>query len=534
MGALDIAAKALKSKKVRKAIASGGKRIIKKPEADALGDKNQNGIAAVIGKIWDVAKGLVGWITSKIKGLFNFNASKAFGQFVNAASFIWNFNWQATDKELYENIEQNFVAIAGQVGSLAGSSVGYLAGGIIPSATVFVFNQAAGAKAMAAVSEEARDELAGQFSNLIQMTCQNLLQAQLTYGFINLRKWIKGNINGEYPQMDAALKGILGKNYTKVIQDWGKEGNEPWSFSKAWEDYVESIDNKYLKAFVENAFESFTESFVEAGFVFANAWDSRKMEQKAIARQVLGPDRTVQIIPDRKADDQVIVLSGKENTIRPLISQTMANYHLLGNRDVGAIYGLPMAEQARRMPSNLSMTVVYSSTPPGREIPANTPKKRHEINIYGLEKSKLDWETLKKAVGKDGHTFGRWSTIAQLSTNEKLVVYTDDPSEGQEFINELKILCKGEIQGMTQNEELKVGQRVPGKPLYKEAIKVYPLYATIMNSQKVLADEKAKGSLRGSYLTNTQKIELWMDDEPSYFSELITELFKMPGADDNT
>ncbi|NJK27285.1 MAG: hypothetical protein HC925_00025 [Coleofasciculaceae cyanobacterium SM2_3_26] len=58
----------------------------------------------------------------------------------------------------------------------------------------------------------------------------------------------------------------------EVVEKWGEPGQEPWSFAIAVESFVESIDNKYLQAFTEEAIDSFIDSCTESVLVLNASW----------------------------------------------------------------------------------------------------------------------------------------------------------------------------------------------------------------------------------------------------------------------
>jgi hypothetical protein len=57
-----------------------------------------------------------------------------------------------------------------------------------------------------------------------------------------------------------AKKNEAGRNALKASKE-----RKPWSFALKWEEYLETIDDKFLRNFVEEAWEEFWETVREAG-----------------------------------------------------------------------------------------------------------------------------------------------------------------------------------------------------------------------------------------------------------------------------
>lgn len=62
--------------------------------------------------------------------------------------------------------------------------------------------------------------------------------------------------------------------------------------------------------------------------------------------------------------------------------------------------------------------------------------------------------------------------------------------------------------------------------MYKETMRIYPAYFTILNSKKVLNGDIGVSTLTGTYKRRREQILLWPEQEPYDAQESINELFR--------
>jgi hypothetical protein len=291
---------------------------------------NNNIIASILSGIG----ALGGFLFSKVRGFFSFSFSKMWALIVASKQYIWNFNWNASDNSINQQIQEKWKQITINTAATAGNALGWLFCGILPSAAVMAFNEPLGAYLMSQVAEEARDELAESFGSLFQMIYIQSAQIAIASTYKSVRKLIKSN--------SPLIGRIFGeKTMEKAVQAWGANDAKPWSFAIAYENSLEKISNSTLREAVEEFGEEFDESCIEAGYVVANSVDSfyaqKMLEQKQFSP--LGETRYVEISPNRNNEDETIVLGGKEELLKPIIIQTLANNQMIGSRSIGEIYG---------------------------------------------------------------------------------------------------------------------------------------------------------------------------------------------------
>ncbi len=179
-------------------------------------------------------------------------------------------------------------AIGQSFGWLVGIGIGYGISYLCP-----VIGGAALARLIASkTSKEAIEELLPVFRTAITQTATALGRNVLINGYIQYRKLLK---TAPRPLLDA----IFGKDTAGFIKNvWGGEGGPDMSFNTQMDEAIESIKNKYVKAFLEEFFDEAWDGFTEAGFVIAHEIDEAYSQHKASQKELLGPDRTIEIVPD--------------------------------------------------------------------------------------------------------------------------------------------------------------------------------------------------------------------------------------------
>ncbi len=221
----------------------------------ALGSWLKLGIGGKIGSII-AAIGLGGLIRMAIGGV----------------SFLWNFNWQVTDKQIETQQKAIMSNIWGVAGAALGSAIGTLLCGTAPvellKSGLIKVNPSILAKIKLAEEElfkfdpaqgqygELYDEMIENFKALLQVTGRSISQIIFLETYKNLRKIIKAVSRG------IGLTQIPGIG--PLIDKWGEEGSKSWSFAAAIEEAIESIEDGNIQNFTEELYESFTEACGES------------------------------------------------------------------------------------------------------------------------------------------------------------------------------------------------------------------------------------------------------------------------------
>jgi hypothetical protein len=189
VGLADIAFEALESETVRNGLAKQGKRVFK----SSFEEEQKDDKGGFLGWLWNGAKRLAGFIFDNIGKLLSFSLTTLWGWFTSTLQYIWNFNWNITDKEIDTQIQAKWDALGSMLGGTVGNFIGYLGCGVLPAATIFAFNEPLGAYIMANVTEELAEELLGNLSSLVRYTFISTTETLILSSFKNARKFIKSN-----------------------------------------------------------------------------------------------------------------------------------------------------------------------------------------------------------------------------------------------------------------------------------------------------------------------------------------------------
>lgn len=239
--------------------------------------------AAVIGGVGAVA-GLVGGAVGIIRSLAairwlatGFRIVAAFltigaliRWFVRGVQYLWTFNWNESDKQIKASQQALINSLYGQLGATFGSGLGSLLCGALPMAVgirtgIVKINP----MALAYIKEISEfDPRGDEYGTLWEEAMENLqalvslgtnVGAQIVFkeSYKNLRKWIKN------ASKSSGLEKIF-PGLAKLIEKWGEEGSQAWSFASAIEDAIENIKDDNLRNFTEEFYESFTESCTES------------------------------------------------------------------------------------------------------------------------------------------------------------------------------------------------------------------------------------------------------------------------------
>lgn len=484
----------------------------------------------VLGFLWNKGKDLLGWIGSNALRFVSFSASSIFSWLVGAVEKLKAFDWNATDKALEQSISNSNVAIASIWGSLVGQGAGWLAGIAVGYGVSFLCPVIGGAGLARLVASktgvEAIEELSSSLAGAVKQTIGILGSNLATMGYINFRRLLKNAPRG-------VLEALYGKDGADFIQKiWGKEGGPNMSFNTQMEEAVESISNKALQAFVENALEEAWDSFMEAGFIVAAEIDNAYAQQKQAAAQSLGSPRSLEIELDAKAPTEsketLQLVAMPQKLAVQTVQQSLNTYRMIHNRDIGLVMGLPVEEYTRAKPQSLRLTIdLYSvKSPP---FYRNSNKLTWAtITIPDMKRSALEWSTIKAAIGgSNGYLWGRFRAVAYLDTGRKIICHGGTEKEAEDRINALLKLTTADLVTLNITEEKKAGERLTKQKLQKETTRIYPGFFTVINRQELLDPTEGRASTRQkNYRDAKAKIPLWLDKEPANADRLIREVLR--------
>lgn len=511
--AIEISEGSLISKAVRKAI---GTRKINPLQASTK-DQDQKG--NFLGWIWQGAKKLVGFVVKALFGAVKFTLTSLWAAIHTSIDFIMNFNWNITDENLDLQVKGQWDALGGALGGAVGNAIGWIACGVLPGAAVAAFNEGMGAYILKEVGEEALDEIAGNLGAVIHFSYRAATQSLFAWAFKNTRKWLKkpGNIFAQ---------ALFGDKYAEVMTTWGEKNAPSFTFADYRDERVNQIPNTFWRNFVSEAIEEAWDACIEAGYVVAMSAESYIATQKLNQKQMLGPDRVVEITPNREAENERVILAGPEELIKPQIVQVLAQHQLIENRDIGQIVGSSIDEpmKAKLQAQRIVIKLFSRRSPPwyskGDKLQEVT------IKVPDVPRSKMDWEKIKMAVGgPGGYTWGNWRATAELDNARQLVAYAGTKAEAEKRVKALEVLTEAKILYINCTEELDGGVRTENPDLQKKPIEVYPGYVTIfVNRPAATAGRVGKDGKRRKQAS--VRFNLWTQTKPDNWDEEIAELFK--------
>ena len=175
---------------------------------------------------------------------------------------LLNYNINATDEELDNQVKSAQIALWGIAGSSAGSILGSALCGIIPGAAVVRINPAKLA-AIAEVDKELYDEIIPHIKSMIMGTARVAQVVGFTQTYKNVRRVIKSQ---------SPVVRLFSPSLANKLDNWGAPGSKPWTINGAVEERIEQISDEGIRAYYENKWEQFVESCAEALFVMSTAF----------------------------------------------------------------------------------------------------------------------------------------------------------------------------------------------------------------------------------------------------------------------
>lgn len=196
---------------------------------------------------------------------------------VRGVQYLWNFNWNVTDTQLVQQQQQLVNQLWGQAGTALGTTLGTLLCGTAPSALlasgkIVKLNPMALAK-IKEINEfdplsgnygELYEEMMSSIRALVDATKRVVVESTFIEQYKNVRKWIKNG--SKFLQLKKTFPWL-----GNLIEKWGEEGSQSWSFASATEEWLETIKDTNLKSLATNLIESFMEACSESLMVISYA-----------------------------------------------------------------------------------------------------------------------------------------------------------------------------------------------------------------------------------------------------------------------
>lgn len=484
--------------------------------------------ALISGGLAGVARAIFTVIVTR--AIAYFSIARITQYFWSTVEYFWNFNWNITDQEIDQQIKAQFNSLA----SILGAAVGTTIGGLTCSAGMLYINQSA-LMYLDDITEELSEEIIAAWASVLRSSIRVLANSLWLWGYKSIRNFLK----------DSGIAAmVLGE---KAVW-WGtKNGGGVSSFAKSWENWVESLPEP-LSQFIEEASEEAIEFCKEMTLLIADRADmALGLQRQGMRDRILGDETIVEVQPNRNVNE-TIVLAGREELVRSQMVQTLTQHQLMGNRDVGINFnGEDYTEHnSRKDPSQIS--IVFKMAPnnrkpyfrPVNEQQGNLVIKRQlkpEITVHYVQKTKLDWQRLKDAVGGiNGYIYGRHLCVLHLTKDGgnrgTISCWADTYDNAKDICVKLAALTDCDISHANKAEEVEMGNRSTQRNNMKLIHRVYP-YRAIINvgvdttttprqtGRKVLTSPQATKIIRDAI------IDLTPDTPPTNFQARIDALFML-------
>lgn len=244
------------------------------------------GVVVVVGGalIGNVAGGIAALRTLKLmtlakNALYAATAAGVVGTLirfgVRGVQRLWTFNWNVTDSQIRQQQQSIITTLYGQLGEALGSAAGTLLCGSAPIEIAKRSNLVKVNPMMLAKIREITefDPQSDNYGELYEEVMENMRalvnvgtrafsQIMFMESYKNIRKWIKNYSKN-------AKLGLLFPGLANIIEKWGEEGSQAWSFASAMEESIENISNDNLRNFTEEFYEAFTDSCTESAMIIS-------------------------------------------------------------------------------------------------------------------------------------------------------------------------------------------------------------------------------------------------------------------------
>lgn len=477
--------------------------------------------------------------------------------FFNVVIFVYTFNWNISDEDLYRALKARRIAWYSQFGETLGVILGWTTCAVIPGAVVWGFNKGLAFYIWKEFGEEGLEEIVDSVYDLVAITARNELNKWAVLAFIWFRTLVRDAANDKFdrdPILTRFINAILRlfPRWKEALKKWGN-GGSPWILAEKVEEAIEESNlSDEWKAFLEEFLESFGESCMEAGFVTARAIDQWFAEQ-SIEVQARETPETVVITPDRSVPNERVVLYGTPSTLVDSINSVMATHNFIEDRDIGRALNPDSAIQyVEQMvfPINVILYWRNKEKPPyGKRAMSALGKtlRTQQLTIPGFNRILLNnYSKIKRLMGFEGgdSTFytGPYLVTASIPGFRPFQLYARNIEEGHIFLyNILEETIDPQIFNVTRDKvTMNVTYLVPSysrdeiDALKRFPEKMYPYAMDVIVKAKLLHDadnanilapnKKIKVTKQGVFLQLKTRLFLYFDDKPDEWDSIIAEL----------
>lgn len=464
---------------------------------------------------------LVGFALSQLPNL-TWSLSGLWATFTSSAIELYYFDWNIPDDRIDAQAQARWQQYGSLLGGTAGNALGFFACGIVPASSLMVFNEDLGVYVLREVGEEAFEELTYNLAYALRLSIRNLGRQTFGWMYKGARSWLKDPNN---PTLNLLFPGRA----NQIRENWGNSEAGVWSFAQAIDERIEKIPSNFWQNFTEELIEEAIDACIEAGYVVANSVENYYARQRLSESFTKGPERVIEVTPNRDNENEKITLAGYEDDVRATLPGMLAQHQMIESRDIGQFVGDTLDDYIRPRPyDGIRLKFhLYSVKAPPYTRRGSERLVRVTVTVPDVDRVKLDWEKLRYACGgPNGYLWGRWRAHAILTNNQSLTTYGGTKEEATDQLKRFLALSDQEIKTISCTEEIKEGERLRNPKMYKETTRVYPGHVTVINRERTLAIDKGHRSRNGNFIDKKARIDLWRNVEPPDFQTVITELLR--------
>lgn len=449
--------------------------------------------------------------------------------FVQGILAVYYFDWNMPDSALDQQAEAQWQSYAGMLGGTVGNTLGWIACGVIPATSIMAINESMGAYVLKEVGEEAFEEFTFNVSYVLQVTLRNLAQQGFYHTYKNVRRWLK---DPENPTLDRIFSP---SKADEIRENWGEADSESFTFAGEVEERIEQIPSQFWQNFTEELIEEAFDACIEAGYVVANSLDGYLAQQRLASNQINGPLRVVEVQPDRSNEREKIIIAGPEQQAKAAITQAIAHYQLIDNRDIGQIVGQPVGDYIRERELSLRLKFqLFSEPSPPYGSPNSGRVVRAQITVPNIKRTALDWTTLRAAVGgANGYMWGPYVATGRINARDRVKASGSTEAEAEGRVRAVMTLSDDTLKTINTTKQVRDLERLVNDRLYHSPTRIYPGYVTIINRQRVLAADRGRIAVDGNYMDRSERFDLWRPTAPVNFEEKIIELLRFSALSDD-
>lgn len=239
------------------------------------------------------------------------------------------------------------------------------------------------------------------------------------------------------------------------------------------------------------------------------------------------------------------ILSGTEETLKPILTMAIAFYQMIESRDIGQFVGEPLIDNVNAIPHTSRLKLILCNV---KEPPFRAPLKgkliKAEYQIPDIQAKRITWQGVKDVCGgANGFMWGNFLATAKLDNGRQIHAYGATAKDADNMLDRMLTLTTAEMLSRGCTELKKIARRAKGQPLYREPTRVYPVSFHVINSKRItkienriIQQEKASGvrsTLRGDYIElGTERIPLYTNKPPANFSQIMQKALDFSDVDD--